>query len=576
MQKNNLIKKGFIYTVITLLIYVGVYFFCDNISNRTVIELNMKHTVWADVSVYYKDNKYDIRDIRIMKNVEAKEEFDVYKVIIPTKYVYGIDLVFPGAQDVVNTVNVKEIKLKTLFSTKTIKSNDLNEFFVDKPNNKINIIDGGVFTNFQLTTKVKLISLLISVFIVIMFRQKIDNLVDHEPKSTNTFKITLFVGSLVLMFLVNIVVLDLKFSAITGELAQKPTLHNYNEIFDKTYMNQWDKYLKEQILYRESFVEDYFAFNRQLQKKSFDWRYVKKIDGENVILTAIDYKEENIDNASNKVASLNEYLITQKKLHYIYLAPTKNLYYFDNFPTYTNDQTKDIIQRFTSNMNGKNLNVYDFYNDTVATSDETGNKPFFLTDHHWTVESAFSAYKKIETDLINDGIIESAQVNFTSDIYYDSFSGSDGKSIGYGYRFNQKKDDISIIHPEDLGSYTLFNIKDNTTRTGNALEIGAMEFLNQNMKYWNQYWFYDSLRNCKVTNNNLHNGKTLILLGDSFSRPVGYFLTQNFENVVFLDQRYLDKGYVLNYLENNEYDVVINLNNYGALQDNSLFEYFIQ
>lgn len=69
---------------------------------------------------------------------------------------------------------------------------------------------------------------------------------------------------------------------------------------------------------------------------------------------------------------------------------------------------------------------------------------------------------------------------------------------------------------------------------------------------------------------------TVLVIGDSYSLPIAHFLLSNFKNVISLDQRYLERGEVFEYLEksNEKIDVVINIQNTIDIQSTSFFDFF--
>lgn len=116
--------------------------------------------------------------------------------------------------------------------------------------------------------------------------------------------------------------------------------------------------------------------------------------------------------------------------------------------------------------------------------------------------------------------------------------------------------------------------------TGNFLEIRDFTKLYNINNYSGIYSVYNNnlVTNRKIVTNNLDDNNTIVILGDSFARPVASFLSTNFKSVIILDQRYIDSNKIVNFLDTNadEIDVVINLNYINSLSNYKLFNYFNQ
>lgn len=180
--------------------------------------------------------------------------------------------------------------------------------------------------------------------------------------------------------------------------------------------------------------------------------------------------------------------------------------------------------------------------------------------------------------LQNDGFdVSPDEVEFSSQTYTDRFVGLLSRSVASGYRYNQSPDDFTLIYPRDSGSYTLTTLNDNFTQTGSFRELLDTSSLYGLTHYLDIYTFiHQTNRNKMITNNNIDNDSTVIVLGDSYSLPFAWYLSSNFKNVIQIDPRYKEVGFTEDYINANSdnIDAVINVNYLGTAADLSLFNYF--
>ncbi len=576
---DKIIKKLFIYGIITFIIFVAVYFVSFSLNKNTVVEVKLKQSLPNPVSVLYYNNEYSTQPPKLELDNKSDNEVATYKFKIPNKYPYKINLYLVGSEEKPNEVYIENVKVSTLFSSMEVVGLD-GASYVLTADKQMTLVDGYAFTEFQVTTKIKIVSFSIAILIVFVLRKQINKLLRSETNPRENLKVVVFAGTLFLVFFMNWFILDNKTSNLSGELEQKPTIDSYEDIVDTSFMKDFEAYLQSQIVYRESLVEDYYAYNRALQKNQFVDKYITELDNREIIFTTRTLDKNIIDASVKQIAQVDELLKEKGIPYYFYLAPTKEAYHREYFNDFVIDETFEIVDYFKGLMAENNIEVYDLFDVVKEGSEKEGFSTHFYTDHHWSLESVYYSYLNILNQLTNDGLVDFAESEFKAEVYEEVFAGSEARALAYGYRYNQTKDDFDLIYAEG-GSYTISKVLDGKKeRTGTFLEVMDMKYLNPLEKNSNSYAVYYSLINRKITNNNLDNDRTLVVLGDSYAAPIIFFFTQNFENVVYLDERWKvdekDTGdtAVIDYLKNNEYDVVINLNNYNTLQIADLFDYF--
>ena len=233
----------------------------------------------------------------------------------------------------------------------------------------------------------------------------------------------------------------------------------------------------------------------------------------------------------------NKYNVTNKELPYG-LATTRtsidDMYVHD-----LKDQGKNVIDLRESKYNVSN---------------------FYKTDHHWTVESAFNA------NLFIKGYISKSQSTYeiennkqTED--YKKVTKQNSLLGSYGIRVGQYfagKDDYSVMIPKFETEYIYeaydTNHKKVAEKEGSYEDVFIEDSYFNNPDYLNKYNTYilDGTVEARAINKKSNNDTKVLLIGDSFSRPLFTFLSDGVAEIRFLDAqegRYNDsfKSYIDEY-----------------------------
>lgn len=349
---RNFIKLSFVYLVCAFVLYSAVYFFLDNINNNMTVDITMKQSLENGVTVFYKEDMYDGRGLRVDQSVKASETYVNVKEKVPLNYVYNLTLGIHSPNDMVNVVDIKSIKVSTLFSSRTFDNlNDLHYTLDEQKHPTFTIVEGYVFTPFQVTTKIKLFSLLIALFITILSHKIILKVLSVDYTYKNNFKVLLFTGSLFVVFISNLVSIDRPNSLFFVPLASKPKFNSYGSVADASYMASIEKHLKDQFIYNEFLIEDYYAFNRALLKNELNDKYLTKIDDQTMFFAPLS--SVSVENISSNVDSINDLskLLDSKNIpHYYFNVPSKEYMLSDYIPAYCDNQAIEIYDLFNTSI----------------------------------------------------------------------------------------------------------------------------------------------------------------------------------------------------------------------------------
>ena len=159
-------------------------------------------------------------------------------------------------------------------------------------------------------------------------------------------------------------------------------------------------------------------------------------------------------------------------------------------------------------------------NAAVIDLSDTLSDPgfYYKTDHHWTVYGAYEAYKAF---CVKKGTTAETPEHFQIKAVSDSFQGT----LFSKAPFSKQKDTIGIPSVPKLG----------VSADGKEIDFYCFDAL----KTKDQYNIFQGGNHgtVEITNEN-GNGKTLLILKDSFANSFVPFLTEEYSKIVMLDERY--------------------------------------
>ena len=206
--------------------------------------------------------------------------------------------------------------------------------------------------------------------------------------------------------------------------------------------------------------------------------------------------------------------------------------------------------------------------NVIDLREEIGdNIDFYKTDHHWTVETSFEAAGAIMEALnrysgddfdYNESIFEKSNYNLMR--YDNSFLGSEGVKTGEYY---VGKDNFNVLVPKFETKVTFKHYVNNECtidKTGEFSKAFIDEDILLNPDYYNKYnaCIYGGYVESIIENKKGGNGKKVLLISDSFARPMVMYFSLAFSETRYLDPqegRYNDS--YIDYIDEYQPDVVV-------------------
>ena len=253
---------------------------------------------------------------------------------------------------------------------------------------------------------------------------------------------------------------------------------------------------------------------------------------------------------SNNVISLNEFLV-EKEIPFLYVqVPYKYIRGYSSYPYHEYDPVNDYADSFVGNLKDNGIKVLNL-RDLAISSDIARSGMFFNTDHHWTTRTAFWAFSEIINELNRSfgfgmDTYYTDLGNYQVDTYPKSFLGSQGRRTGPIY---SGLDDYDLIYPKFPTSLDLEIQVTNEKKKGDfGNTVLKKEYIASVVQKYDIYWGVDYDK-VTLTNENVQ-GKRILIIKDSFGRPLSAFLSLAVHQMAMIDLRHYKasiKDYILEY-----------------------------
>ncbi|WDV45494.1 DHHW family protein [Clostridiaceae bacterium M8S5] len=312
------------------------------------------------------------------------------------------------------------------------------------------------------------------------------------------------------------------FSENENRYLRKLPLFNIDRLINNDLTNKYDEYFNDHFIFRDHWTKLKVTIDYLACKKESNGVYLSK-----------DYLAEDIkDNGKNySIENTSEIIRFANKFN-----NTSNIYFtlipstceIQNFklPKYavTFNQLDFINRVYKKTQSSiKNVNIYN--NLLLNKKDYI----YYRTDHHWTLDGAYIAYKKMAQVM---GINPIAYDNLDIRTITKDFKGSLLSKCGFDY---VKYDEIKALNNNNIDKFIVYNGKSKTTYKS----IYFKDFLDKKDKYS----YFLGVNQPKVVikmNNAKHYNRKLLIFKDSYSHCLAPFLSYSYDEITLLDMRYIN------------------------------------
>ncbi len=304
----------------------------------------------------------------------------------------------------------------------------------------------------------------------------------------------------------------------------------------------FEKYLADHTPLRKSFVAINTYYEYMRGNNGSNGVYLGK-DGW-LIEKPFDKDEEKNIRLSDNLNNIKSFVKNITQPVYFIAVPTKGYIYNDMLPSNALEYNdKAYLTEIQSNLSNKVK-----YIDITSSFEDNKNdfQLFYKTDHHWTSEGAFIAYKQFcLTKNISAPLENSYNIK--------TFSGFYGTSYSTSLYTLTKPVDIKLYINKATNGNAKISIYNNT---GKLESTYSNLFFNDRLKEADMYQVYLDGNHARVDIETGNDGGTLLIFEDSFGHCFTPFIAENYSKIIKIDLRYYLED-VQEIIENENIDEVL-------------------
>lgn len=304
------------------------------------------------------------------------------------------------------------------------------------------------------------------------------------------------------------------------ELQTRPEI-SITKVLDGRFQKKYESYLRDQFPGRDHWVSFQTDMELFMGKNEIHNVYIGK---NHYLLEHYTEKEFDPQQISKNLQALEKFVGKAKQnadVH-VMMVPTKSWVLREKLPAfaphYKEQKFYDVLQQKL----GKEDVLISVETVLDAHKEE---EIYYRTDHHWTTLGAWYAYEQYTKAVGGD--IQRAQGKKKFHCISKDFYGTTYAKINYA----RQADKIEIYEPADK-LRVVYNMGEKKTKT-----LYDVSFL----KTADQYSVFTGGNQAVLEiTGGIKNGKTLLLIKDSFANSILPFLAEDYEKLVVVDLRQLN------------------------------------
>lgn len=374
-----------------------------------------------------------------------------------------------------------------------------------------------------------------------------------SPRTNAILNIGLIAGALLLLTVFSITKEDRKFSENENRLlAQRPKLA-IETVLSGKFAKAYEEYVTDQFVGRDAFITVKTYGDILLGKKDIKGIYLGK-DGYLLTKQLPDsFTEKEEEKRLMLLENLAQYCDKRQGegTFRVLLAPTSDNVLKDKLPAFAPVYDQSVfLNKVKACISDKDyVDVQDIMN---RHRDEY---IYYRTDHHWTTLGAYYAYEEWAESM---GFSPIPQEEFTIRMVSGSFLGTLHSKLNIWV----KPDEMYVYEPKDDVEYQVYYDLSKTPHTS----LYEEKYLETKNKYG---MFLDDNHGLVEIDTSVGNGKTLLVIKDSYANCFIPFAALHYEKLYVLDLRYY-KSKLFDMIED-DMDVLVLYNVYHFIEE---FQYY--
>ncbi len=290
---------------------------------------------------------------------------------------------------------------------------------------------------------------------------------------------------------------------------------------EDSYMDKLETYFSDHLVWREGWVRARNTMETLSGKKEINGVYTLK---NQMIQVFKEYDEEVVNTSLN---AMNRFAETHPDMQCsLMIAPTAQELFSTDIPSYAGYLSeKTFIEECYKKMQG--VTVIDCLS---YLSGHKSDYVFYRTDHHWTSLGAYYAYCAAAKALgyssygLNSFNIETASSSFRGTLYSNTLDNS--------------------VAPDSIDYYHLASGEPNVKMTvydGRKETVYDSLYVRSYLDVKDKYSSFTGSNAPIVTiETDVDNGKSLLLVKDSYAHSLVPFLANHYSKITMVDMRYIN------------------------------------
>ena len=272
-------------------------------------------------------------------------------------------------------------------------------------------------------------------------------------------------------------------------------------------------------------------------------------------------KVQSMEAPAARIAALSDLVESQGMQFIFLLRPNKMDVNAEIVPVGLHNHMNENDLNLLSLLAQSGVKTFDFRDALMGDVDKV-SRYFYLTDHHWNSDGALEAFRLLMDHL--QTLDPSIHPTYTDPSMWERhskdnwFLGSQGKRVGTLYAGVEP---LNWHTPKFETHMTTINAHQNQVYRGDFYAANIIEryITQRNLFNDSAYGVYTGGDFSLVQHRNAQapNRKRILLIKDSYMRPLEAFLSTEFTELDAIDPRYYQESSIADYCRYNHYDYVL-------------------
>lgn len=337
------------------------------------------------------------------------------------------------------------------------------------------------------------------------------------------------------------------FSENENRVLQKAPVFSWESLASGKFTKDLEKYIADHFLSRDTWVGMKSNIERLLLKKENNGIYF----GHNDYLFE-KFPEPDWGKLDTNITEIRDFLMKNKNIpSRVMFIPTSASIYKDFLPSFTGTYDQNMLIKYITEKLGDEITLID-PSDTL--NKHKNEYIYYRTDHHWTQLGAWYAYIEY---CKSAGLKPALIGDFLKEVLSEDFRGSYYSKSGY---WNIRPDVMEALVPAGYDSIEVFYDGGNKSE-----KLYDRSFLNKKDKY---SLFLGGVHALVHIKTNIKNGKSLLVIRDSYASSFAPYLVNHYENIYVVDMRYYN-GNMSKYMDKYSIDEILVLYGLKSICDDT-------